>query len=126
MNVDSGHMYICNCCTCCCGVLRGLTEWNQPHAFVKSDYEISIEEEACIGCGKCIKRCQFNALEIIDKKCVSNDRCVGCGVCAIVCPKDAMSLVPRKASEVTKRPKDLIRWMFKRAFSRKINLFKLL
>lgn len=126
MNVELNHRYICNCCTCCCGVLRGLTEWNQPNAFVKSDYEISIYEEDCIGCGKCISRCQFNALEIIDGKCEANVKCVGCGVCAIVCPEDALSLIPRKASEISKRPKNLIRWMFKRAFSRKVNLFRLI
>jgi NAD-dependent dihydropyrimidine dehydrogenase PreA subunit len=126
MNIDIGHKYICNCATCHCGVLRGLTEFNQPHAFVKSEYEISINEEDCIGCGKCISRCQFNALEIVDKKCVANNKCVGCGVCAIVCSKDALSLIPRNVTEISPRPKNLLRWMFKRAFSRKVNLFKLL
>lgn len=24
MNIKEGHSYICNCCTCCCGVLRGV------------------------------------------------------------------------------------------------------
>ncbi len=38
MNIKEGHSYICKCCTCCCGVLRGVSEFGQPHAFVKSDY----------------------------------------------------------------------------------------
>jgi len=124
MNIENGFGYICNCCTCCCGVLRGVTEWNQPAAFVKSNYVISVEEDQCIGCGKCIDRCQFNALEVVDGKCLSNERCVGCGVCAIVCPKDAMSLIPRKGRDRVKTPKGLLRWMLKRTFTRRVNSFK--
>ncbi len=126
MNIEDGHSYICNCCTCCCGVLRGFVEWGQPQAFVKSDYVIDIDEETCIGCGKCIDRCQFNALSIVDKKCVSNDNCVGCGVCALVCPTDALSLIDRNPKETKKPPKNILMWMLKRAFSRKVNLLKII
>ncbi len=125
MNVEEGHRYICNCCTCCCGVLRGWVEWGQPHAFVKSDYVMHVEEEACIGCGKCIDRCQLNALEPVNKKMSINDKCIGCGVCAMVCPKDALNLVNRKPKEVKKPPKNIITWMLKRAFNRGINILKL-
>ncbi|RLI53248.1 MAG: hypothetical protein DRO87_05620 [Candidatus Thorarchaeota archaeon] len=40
MNVaDTGSIfYICNCCTCCCGVLRGVASSDRPRAFVKTDY----------------------------------------------------------------------------------------
>ncbi|MCE7742752.1 MAG: hypothetical protein GOP50_09885 [Candidatus Heimdallarchaeota archaeon] len=126
MNVESGHTYICNCCTCCCGVLRGFVEWGQPQAFVKSDYVIDIDVDSCIGCGKCIDRCQFNALSIVGKKCVANDKCVGCGVCALVCPKDALSLVDRNSKETKKPPKNILTWMLKRALSRKVNIFKII
>ncbi|MEE9410945.1 MAG: 4Fe-4S binding protein [Candidatus Heimdallarchaeota archaeon] len=126
MNIENGFGYICNCCTCCCGVIRGVTEWNQPAAFVKSNYNISIDEDLCIGCGKCIDRCQFNSLELIDQKCHSNERCVGCGVCAIVCPKDAMLLIPRKGSEKIRTPKSLIRWMLRRTISRRVNSFRVI
>ena len=126
MNVQDSHKYICNCCTCCCGILRGLTEWEQPHAFVRSDYVIDVEEESCIGCGECIDRCQFDALEIIDGKCTVNAKCIGCGVCAIVCLKNSLSLIPRDIADKEKPPKNLIKWMLKRAFSRKINIFKLI
>ena len=126
MNVEEGHSYICNCCTCCCGVLRGVAEFNQPHAFANSDYIMTVDEELCIGCGKCIERCQFNALEIVDKKCIVNDNCIGCGVCGIVCPKDALVLKDRNPKEVKKPPKNIIWWMIKRAISRRINLLKVL
>ena len=125
MNVGTGHSYICNCCTCCCGVLRGLVEWGQPQAFVKSDYIMHVEEEACIGCGKCVDRCQFNALELVNKKITINKKCIGCGVCALVCPEDALNLIDRKPKEIKKPPKNILTWMLKRAFSRKVNIFRI-
>ena len=126
MNISEGQDFICNCCTCCCGILRALVQYDQPNAFVKSDFQIEITEELCSGCGLCIDRCQFNALEIINDKSIVNDRCVGCGNCVIVCPEQAIFLVPRKKSEITKPPKNLTAWMLKRAIKRKVNLLKLL
>ncbi|MHA2357992.1 MAG: ATP-binding protein [Candidatus Heimdallarchaeaceae archaeon] len=126
MNVQEGHSYICNCCTCCCGILRGLTEWEQPLAFVNSDYVISVNKEACISCGKCVKVCQMNALEVIDKKSVINDKCIGCGVCAINCPQSALELVLRDRKEIKKPPKNIIRWMIRRSISRRKNILKVM
>ncbi len=126
MNIASGHFYICNCCSCCCGVLRALTEFDHPNAFVNSDYIINIDDDSCIGCGECIERCQFNALEIIDGKCVVDDKCVGCGACAIVCPEDALILIPRKSEDNKKPPKGLTSWMLRKAFKRKVNPLKVL
>jgi len=126
MNIREGQSYICNCCTCCCGVMGALIKYDQPNAFVKSDFLLQIEEEACSGCGTCIDRCQFNALEVIDGVCTVNKRCVGCGVCAMVCPEDAMSLVPKEAKDITEPPKNRNSWMIKRAIKRKVNLLKFL
>ncbi|HUT82947.1 MAG TPA: 4Fe-4S binding protein [Candidatus Bathyarchaeia archaeon] len=126
MNVATEQSYICNCCTCCCGVLRGLVTYNQPNAFVKSDYVLSIDENLCNGCGKCIKRCQFKAIEIIEKKCHIDNKCVGCGVCALVCPNEALSLVPREKSEIKKPPRGILSWMVRRAIRRRKNLLKVI
>ncbi|MEA2070540.1 MAG: 4Fe-4S binding protein [Asgard group archaeon] len=124
MNIASGHFYICNCCTCCCGVFKALTKYKQPNAFVKADYVLSINEELCIGCGKCLEKCQFNALQIIEGKCQVNDRCVGCGVCALVCPESALSLIPRDETE--KPSKNIVFWMLKRALKRGLNILKII
>ncbi|NHJ33437.1 MAG: hypothetical protein FK732_11295 [Asgard group archaeon] len=126
MNVANGHPYICNCCTCCCNVFRAVNEFGRPNAFMKSDYTLSIEEAACTGCGLCVDRCQLKLLEIKNDQCVVSKDCIGCGVCALVCPEQALSLVPRKAKEVKKPPKNLIFWMLRRAFKRRINPFKLI
>jgi Fe-S-cluster-containing hydrogenase component 2 len=126
MNIANGHPYICNCCTCCCGILRGLKEFNQPLAIVKSDYKLVIDEKQCTGCKKCLDRCQFDALEIIDKKCIVNNSCIGCGVCTLVCPKDAMSLVLRDKRERKKPVKGILRWFLKRGLKRRANLLKVI
>lgn len=126
MNIAKGHPYICNCCTCCCGIFRSLVEFDHPNAIVNSDYVLKIDDELCTGCGKCIDRCQLNALEIIDKKCVVNDRCIGCGVCVIACSKDTLSLIPSKIDKKSKPPRSITTWMLKRAWKRKVNIAKLL
>ena len=68
----------------------------QPNAFAKSNYVLSIIEETCTGCGICVDRCQFSALELVDDIITVNHRCVGCGVCVIECPEETLSLVLRE------------------------------
>ncbi|MHA2362623.1 MAG: ATP-binding protein [Candidatus Hodarchaeales archaeon] len=120
MNIQSGHSYICNCCTCCCGILRGLTERKQPLAFVNSNYVIDLDKEICEGCGTCVDRCQFNALSVGDDICeVEASLCVGCGVCTITCPNEALSLIPRDQKST---PPETVRdWMTQKAMSRMVD-----
>jgi len=48
-NVESGHWYICNCCGCCCGLLRSI---NMGLAnMVNSYYYAEIDPAACEVCG---------------------------------------------------------------------------
>ncbi|MFX0183732.1 MAG: 4Fe-4S binding protein [Candidatus Hodarchaeota archaeon] len=121
MNIQSGLYYICNCCTCCCGVLRSLTERNQPHAFVKTNFIMSVDKELCTGCATCVDRCQFDALEVAEEICeVDHQRCIGCGVCAIKCPEDALSLISRHPSE-PEPPRTFRDWMDQKATSRQVD-----
>ncbi|NHJ86878.1 MAG: hypothetical protein FK734_15555 [Asgard group archaeon] len=126
MNITEDNSYICNCCTCCCGVLRSLVEFDQPNAIVNSDYIIAVDSELCTGCGICVDRCQFKVLSIELGISTVNDRCTGCGVCAIKCPEDALQLVTRNSKEVTKSPKSITSWMLKKTIKRRNNIFKVL
>lgn len=122
LNVQSGHYIICNCCTCCCGILRAVSEWKYPLAYVKSNYQIKVESDNCEGCENCVDRCQFEALKVNNGKCdVDLDRCVGCGVCAISCPKEALSLDKRDNIIHSTPPETLRDWMAQKAISRKVD-----
>lgn len=108
-NWRDGHSYICNCCTCCCGVLRGLAEFHSPTAVANSGYRASVDAALCVGCGACLERCQFGALAMPADVCeVDGNRCVGCGLCATVCPAEALSLV--RLSESPFLPANVQAW----------------
>ena len=51
-----------------------------------------VDQELCIGCGKCTKICAHDAAIVTDKKAtIDHSKCVGCGRCIGVCPRDAVN-----------------------------------
>ena len=126
-NYREQHYYICNCCTCCCGVMRGIAEFGIPTAITSSDFHATVDEDKCIGCGDCIERCQFAALSIPEYLCtVDHARCVGCGLCAIACSTGAMHLERRAPGEVPPPPADVKEWRAQRAQQRGISILDVL
>ncbi len=92
-NMQEGVDYICNCCSCSCGILRGIAEYGSLNAVAASGYLIRVDEELCTSCGLCVERCQFRALSLAEDICRADvSRCFGCGLCATVCPSEALSL----------------------------------
>lgn len=54
-----------------------------------------VKEEGCIGCGKCVEHCRFDAITMENGKAfVSTTGCEGCGACVIVCPVETVVMVP--------------------------------
>ena len=132
-NYRDGHFYICNCCTCCCGILRGVTEFSIPTAVARSGFRSVVDVELCAGCGDCVERCQFGALAVpedvadgVHPCVVDYARCVGCGLCASVCPTGALHLERRPEDEMAPLPADLKDWMLQRAQERGISVFDVL
>jgi Pyruvate/2-oxoacid:ferredoxin oxidoreductase delta subunit len=123
MNQQNQIYYICNCCTCCCGVMRGVAEFGVPTAVARSDFRVTIAEESCTGCGRCVERCQFGALSKDGDLCVVDySRCVGCGVCVAACSVTAMRMERRPAGEVDEPPDGFKQWMALRARERGISI----
>lgn len=120
-NFQDEHYYICNCCTCCCGVLRSVAEFNLPTAIASSGFVATVDEGACAGCGDCLERCQFGALALLEGVCVVEvdaGRCVGCGLCVSVCPTQALQLERPATRVVSPPPTSFAEWRAQRAQAR--------
>lgn len=87
--------YVCNCCTCGCGLLRGIAEAHISNVMASSSYYALVDSDRCIGCGECESMCQFEAITILDVALIDKDVCTGCGVCTRVCPEEAIALMRR-------------------------------
>jgi len=110
-NSAEGVYYICNCCTCSCGILRGMAELGIANVVASSAFVNQVDEAICNGCEDCIKSCQFNALSmdgLLAK--VDAVRCTGCGVCVITCSTGALGLVRRPEEEVKPVPQTYAEW----------------
>jgi Pyruvate/2-oxoacid:ferredoxin oxidoreductase delta subunit len=115
--------YICNCCTCCCGVLRGLSAFGCRSSIATSGFRAVIDEAVCTGCAACVDRCHFGAVsESGDVYSVDDDICVGCGLCVSACAEEAIALRRRPGDEDFPPPVDNKEWMEKRASKRGISL----
>jgi len=87
---------ICNCCLCCCVMLRNAIEYNIRGAVLPSNYIIEHNPENCINCGSCVENCHFGALTIKGVKLVTyKELCLGCGLCINKCENDALHLASR-------------------------------
>jgi Na+-translocating ferredoxin:NAD+ oxidoreductase subunit B len=110
-NYQDHNSYICNCCTCSCGILRSVAEFNNSSAISRSDFYAVVDDGLCLACGDCLERCQFNALDLNEDLCeVDLANCVGCGLCVPACPEGALSLFRRPLGEVPPPPETISEW----------------
>ncbi len=126
-NHHDGHFYICNCCTCSCGILRGIAEFDIPTAVARSDFRAVVDGDVCSGCEACVERCQFDALSVQDfVAVVADQRCVGCGQCVMACSTGASSMESRPTTDRDPLPDNLDAWMVERAKQRGIDMADIL
>ena len=112
-NVQVGQFFICNCCKCCCGVLRAINDLKIPaRQVVNSHYRAEIDPAICTGCGLCAcERCQVGAIEESgDAYRVVPDRCIGCGLCIRHCPVEAMRMVHKDPKDLETPPFTEAEW----------------
>ncbi len=118
-NVAEGVGYVCNCCGCCCGILRGITDWGIADSVAFANYFAVIEPELCADCGTCIERCQVGAISGGDGfSVVDRSRCIGCGLCVSGCPNDAARLERKQEAEIVHPPKTFAEWEHQRLRNR--------
>ena len=123
-NNQKGIHYICNCCTCSCGILRGMSEIGIANVVARSSFVNQDDQQICNGCEDCLEYCQFNALSMGDDMImqVNSMRCVGCGVCVPHCSTESLGMVMRPEGEVVPPPETLKDWGVERAADRGINI----
>jgi ferredoxin len=94
-NCQEEITFLCNCCPCCCPILRslekGLTNVSAPSRFVAARIE-----ENCVDCGACVDVCYVGALQFDGRLTFDADRCIGCGLCVSHCPDAALVMVTRQ------------------------------
>ena len=75
------------------------------------EFVTAIDQEKCIGCGRCYKVCPRDVLDLIDSDADDDEDesaaakmtikdagdCIGCGACNRVCPKLCYSYAPMAA-----------------------------
>ncbi len=118
-NVTTGLGYVCNCCGCCCGILRGITEYGIANSVAYANYFAVIDPDLCVGCGTCIERCQVGA--ILDEDGISvvmTEKCIGCGLCVTGCPENAARLERKGEAEIIQPPVDFETWEQERLANR--------
>jgi electron transport complex protein RnfB len=115
------HFYICNCCTCSCGIMRSVAEFGNLMAVAHSDFLAAVEVEECIGCEDCVGACQFGALSVPEDVCVVDAaHCMGCGICVTACPTEALRLERRPQGETAPLPTNLKEWETQRLQARNL------
>lgn len=123
-NTQEGNIYICNCCSCCCGVIRAINDFGIPASqVINSHYYAVIDQQACSQCGICgDERCQVAAIEEVEQAFhVVRERCIGCGLCISTCPNGAITLM-RKDPEAIETPQvDEPAWYEKRGRNRGVD-----
>ena len=119
-NAQSEVYYVCNCCTCSCGVLRGMVEYGSENSIARSDFYAQANEDQCTGCEACIERCHFKAMTMLGGVCtVDTNQCYGCGLCITACEFEALSLVQKNRENIVAPPVDDAAWRKLREASRK-------
>lgn len=110
-NSREGVSFICNCCGCCCEAMVASRKFGMLHPVHTTNFIPKINEDTCIGCGKCTIVCPIGAITMvsIEKEIESNrkrakineDICLGCGVCVRSCHKKSIRLESRDQRIIT-------------------------
>jgi NAD-dependent dihydropyrimidine dehydrogenase PreA subunit len=110
-NVAKGVYYVCNCCGCCCGILRGITDYGIDNSIAYANYYAVIDPDLCQGCSICIERCQVKAISEKDGiSVVDRVHCIGCGLCVTGCPNDVARLEKKPDAEMIHPPEYFSDW----------------
>jgi len=64
------------------------------HRYLSNVTTLAIDQEKCIGCGRCVDVCPHRIIAMTNGKAAVNDkdRCIECGACSKNCPVGAITV----------------------------------
>jgi len=103
-------IFLCTCCSCCCGVLRHIKADPNPGKLVANPFVVRYDPGQCIACGACTEICPMAALRMDDSGEIhfAQERCIGCSLCVGVCPSGALEMTLRDELEQPKIPRNTV------------------
>jgi NAD-dependent dihydropyrimidine dehydrogenase PreA subunit len=117
-NVRHKPSFICNCCGCCCELVRGV-QVGYHDGIGKTPWLAWIDPGLCDYCGECFQACNVGAIGLARNEDLAHDErysavrnhiCLGCGACISACEKGAIQLVPRDpAPKIPHKKRELYR-----------------
>jgi len=67
--------------------------FSKKEVFYELKVNTVIEREKCIGCGACVRVCNYHTISIVDKiAVVTACECLNCGHCEAACPTGAITV----------------------------------
>ena len=69
------------------------------HKTKKYSSKLKIDNDKCIGCGKCEKVCPMKNITIVNQNAIPENRCTMCYRCINKCPRQAITLLGRRVIE---------------------------
>ena len=91
-NTSEELTFICNCCTCHCGILSQAKSISHASLMLTSGYFARVDENLCTACETCVEQCPVTAISMADVAQIDKQQCIGCGLCVGSCPDEAIIL----------------------------------
>jgi len=110
-NESQEHGVICNCCSCHCGSLFPMKQF-QFKRVRPSNFAPQPNPELCGQCKTCLKKCPMEAISYQEgdqTMTFDYEKCIGCGICAANCKKNAIlmervhNVIPAEKNKIGNR-----------------------